>query len=250
VKPKAVVLLSGGIDSATVLAIARKTGYDTYVLSVNYGQRHQLELAAAKKIALALGAKKHLFIRLDLAKMGGSALTGAIPVPKGRSEGRMAETIPVTYVPARNTILLSMAVGWAETIGAFDVFIGVNAVDYSGYPDCRPAFIRAFERTVNLGTKTGVEGGRFKIHTPLMRWTKARIIREGRKLGVPFKRTHSCYDPDKKGRACGRCDSCLIRKKGFREAGVADPTWYVNRTPKTPKNRTRKNTDAMDKAVY
>jgi 7-cyano-7-deazaguanine synthase len=225
-KPKAVVLLSGGIDSATAMAIALKKGYDVYALSVDYGQRHRRELSAAGKIAGALGAKKHLVFKMDLSKMGGSALTDTISVPKNRSARRMDKDIPVTYVPARNTMLLSLALGWAETIGAQDIFIGVNAVDYSGYPDCRPAFIRAFERTANLATKAGVEGRRFKIHAPLIKWTKARIIREGKKLGVPFQWTHSCYDPDKKGRACGKCDSCLIRKRGFREAGVEDPTLY------------------------
>lgn len=241
--PKAIVLLSGGMDSATILAIAKQRGYAVYALSVDYGQRHRCELAAARKVARALGVKRHLVFDMDLSRIGGSALTSKIPVPKGRPEDRRAAGIPNTYVPARNTMLLSVALGWAETLGAQDIFIGVNAIDYSGYPDCRPEFIRAFERTANLATKAGVEGKRFLVHAPLIRWNKARIVREGIRLAVPFALTHSCYDPDKKGKACGRCDSCLIRRNGFREAGVPDPTLYANRTPKTPKYKTRKNTE-------
>jgi 7-cyano-7-deazaguanine synthase len=223
---RAVVLLSGGIDSATAAAIALRQGFEVFALSVDYGQRHKFELRAAKRIVKALGVKKHLVFRLDLAAFGGSALTDAIAVPKGRSAKRMARDIPVTYVPGRNAVLLSIALSWAETLGAGDIFIGVNAVDYSGYPDCRPEFIRAFERTANLGTKAGVEGRRFRIRAPLLRLTKAQIIRKAVSLGVPLERTHSCYDPDPSGRACGFCDSCLLRKKGFAGAGVADPTKY------------------------
>jgi 7-cyano-7-deazaguanine synthase len=224
--PKAVVLLSGGLDSATAVAITQSEGFEVYALSVDYGQRHRHELKAAKHIAKSLGVARHLVFKMDMRLIGGSALTGDIPVPKKRSEKRMAASIPSTYVPARNTIFLSIALGWAEALEARDIFIGVNAVDYSGYPDCRPEFIRAFEKTANLATKAGVEGARFKIHTPLIRLTKAQIIQKGASLGVPFQLTHSCYDPDEKGRACGACDSCLIRKKGFAEAGVPDPTRY------------------------
>jgi 7-cyano-7-deazaguanine synthase len=221
---KAVVLLSGGLDSTTVMAIARSNGYEIYGLSFSYGQRHALELEAARRVARALNAKKHLVMDLDLAKIGGSALTGDIEVPKGRNEGEMKGEIPVTYVPARNTIFLSHALAWAEVLGASDIFIGVNAIDYSGYPDCRPEYIEAFERMANLATKAGVEGKtKFKIRTPLINMTKADIIRKGIELGIDYSMTHSCYDPSPEGMPCGRCDSCLLRKKGFREAGITDP---------------------------
>ena len=221
---KALVLLSGGLDSTTVMAIARSKGYEIYGLSFRYGQRHALELEAAKRVAEALGAKEHLIMDIDLAKIGGSALTGDIAVPKGRNEGEMKREIPVTYVPARNTIFLSHALAWAEVLGASDIFIGVNAVDYSGYPDCRPEYIEAFERMANLATKVGVEGKtRLKIRTPLMHMNKAEIIRKGVELGVDYGMTHSCYDPSPGGGACGQCDSCVFRKKGFREAGITDP---------------------------
>jgi 7-cyano-7-deazaguanine synthase len=227
VSRSAVILVSGGIDSATTLAIAKSRGFVCYALSVDYGQRHRHELSAAVRIARSLGADLHRVLKIDLSAFGGSALTDEIPVPKFRSARRMSGSIPVTYVPARNTVLLSLALAWAETLGAADIFIGVNAVDYSGYPDCRPEFIRSFQKTANLGTKAGVNGKSFRVHAPLIRWTKAEIIRKGAALGVPFQWTHSCYDPDSKGRACGSCDSCLIRKKGFAEAGVPDPTRYV-----------------------
>lgn len=223
---RAVVLLSGGLDSATCLAIARSEGFSPYALSFSYGQRHSAELEAARRVAQSLGAAKHLEMELDLRKIGGSALTADIEVPKPGSVEEIGREIPVTYVPARNTIFLSFALGWAEVVGARDLYIGVNALDYSGYPDCRPEFLEAFERVANLGTKAGVEGDRFRIHAPLVRLTKAQIIRRGLDLGVDYSLTHSCYDPDADGRACGRCDSCLLRKKGFSEAGVSDPTVY------------------------
>ena len=224
---KAVVLSSGGLDSTTVMALARSEGYTLYSLSFRYGQRHALELEAAQRVALALGAKEHLVINIDLGKIGGSALTGNMGVPKGRDELELLEGIPVTYVPARNTIFLSLALAWAEVLGAADIFIGVNALDYSGYPDCRPEYIEAFERLANLATKAGVEGKiKFRIQAPLIRLTKAEIIRKGLALGVDYSLTHSCYDPAPDGRACGQCDSCLLRKKGFREAGIPDPTRY------------------------
>lgn len=227
-KKKAVVLSSGGLDSTTVMAIARSEGYEIYSLSFHYGQRHVLELEAAGRVARAFGAKEHLVIDIDLTMIGGSALTDNIEVPKGRTEGEMQREIPITYVPARNTIFLSYAMAWAEVLGASDIFIGVNAVDYSGYPDCRPEYIEAFERMANLATKAGVEGKiRMKIKTPLINMTKALIIQKGVELGVDYGITHSCYDPSPKGRACGQCDSCLLRKKGFEEAGVPDPTEYV-----------------------
>ncbi len=223
-KKKAVVLSSGGLDSTTVMAIARSEGYEIYSLSFHYGQRHVLELEAAGRVARAFGAKEHLVIDIDLTMIGGSALTDNIEVPKGRTEGEMQREIPITYVPARNTIFLSYAMAWAEVLGASDIFIGVNAVDYSGYPDCRPEYIEAFERMANLATKVGIEGKtRLKIKTPLINMTKARIIQKGIELGVDYSMTHSCYDPSPKGKACGRCDSCLLRKKGFNEAGVPDP---------------------------
>ena len=223
---KAVVLLSGGLDSTTVMAVVRSEGYEIYCLSFRYGQRHALELEAARRVARAFNAKEHLVMDLDLAKIGGSALTGDIEVPKGRNEGEMKGEIPVTYVPARNTVFLSLALGWAEVLGALDLFIGVNAVDYSGYPDCRPEFIAAFEKLAQLATKTGVEGGHFEIHTPLIHLSKADIIREGERLGVDYSRTVSCYQADEEGRACGVCDACRLRVEGFRAAGIPDPTHY------------------------
>lgn len=220
--PKAVVLVSGGLDSATVLAMARAQGYDCHALSFDYGQRHRIELEAAQRIAVALGAIQHKTIRIDLAGMGGSALTdSAIAVPEQASAG-----IPVTYVPARNTVFLSLALAWAEVLGAWDIFIGVNAVDYSGYPDCRPDYIAAFARLADLATRAGVEGGHFHIHTPLIELSKAEIIHAGTQLGVDYAQTLSCYAPDTQGRACGRCDSCRLRAAGFHAAGVADPTLY------------------------
>jgi 7-cyano-7-deazaguanine synthase len=225
---KAVVLSSGGIDSTTAMAVALAEDYEVYSLSFRYGQRHQVELEAAAGVARALGAKRHLVIEIDLGKIGGSALTDDIAVPKARSELEMALAIPVTYVPARNTIFLAYALAWAEVLGAADIFIGVNAIDYSGYPDCRPEFIEAFERMANLATKAAVEGGlRIRIQTPLIRLSKAEIIQKGAELGVDYSITHSCYDPAADGKACGQCDSCLLRKKGFREAGLEDPTVYV-----------------------
>ncbi len=221
----ALVLLSGGLDSATVLAIARHEGYACHTLSFDYGQRHRAELEAAMQISKALGAVSHRVVRIDLGTIGGSALTDErLAVP---TEG-VGESIPITYVPARNMTFLSFAVGLGEVVGAQDIFIGVNAVDYSGYPDCRPAFIRAFEQAANLGTKAGVEGRPFKIHTPLIDLTKADIIRTGQRLGVDYGLTVSCYQADAEGRACGVCDSCRLRRKGFEEAGVADPTRYQN----------------------
>jgi len=226
---KAVVLSSGGIDSTTAMAIARAEGYEIYSLSFRYGQRHALELEAAERVAKALDATEHLLIDIDLAKIGGSALTDDIEVPKGRSEGEMQHEIPLTYVPARNTIFLSYALAWAEVLDASDIFIGVNAIDYSGYPDCRPEYIEAYERMANLATKGGVEARtEFRIRTPLINMTKAEIIQKGIELGVDYSITHSCYDPSPDGRACGECDSCLLRKKGFREAGIADPAGYVH----------------------
>ena len=225
---KAVCLLSGGLDSSTCLAVARRDGYECYALSFDYGQRHRVELDAARRVANAMGAARHVVLPVDLRVFGGSALTANIEVPKGRSSGEMGAGIPVTYVPARNTIFLSFALAWAETLGAFDIFIGVNAIDYSGYPDCRPEFISAFEEMANLATKAGVEGrSRLRIHTPLLKMKKADIVRLGRELGVDFGLTHSCYDPDPRGRACGQCDSCLLRLKGFAEAGVEDPIEYA-----------------------
>jgi len=215
---KAVVLLSGGLDSTTVLAYAMSKGYECHAISFDYGQRHRFELRAAKKIARALGATEHRVVKVGLSSFGGSALTADMPVPKKRSHKEIGTGIPVTYVPARNTVFLSLALAFAEAIDAHDIFIGVNALDYSGYPDCRPEYIRAFTRMANLATKAGVEGTRFKIHTPLIRMTKAEIIRLGLKLGVDYTMTHSCYDPAPDGTPCGRCDSCLLRAKGFREA--------------------------------
>jgi len=227
---KAVVLLSGGIDSTTVLAIARDIGYCTYSLSFQYGQRHAVELKAAKRVARALGVIEHRVMDVNLGDIGGSALTGPIDLPKARSETEMRSGIPVTYVPARNTIFLSCALAWAEVLGAWDIFIGVTAVDYSGYPDCRPEFIEAFEKMANLATKAGVEGTKkIRIRTPVIRLSKAEIIRTGTALGVDYGMTHSCYDPSPEGEACGICDSCILRKKGFKESGIEDPTHYVSK---------------------
>ena len=223
VAKRAIVLLSGGLDSATVLAIARSQQYECYALSVEYGQRHRAELEAARRIAAALGAHEHRTMRVDLAGIGGSALTDAkMAVPEALAPG-----IPVTYVPARNTLFLSLALGWAEVIGAGDIFMGVNAVDYSGYPDCRPAFIKAFEQLAQVATKAGVEGGRFQIHAPLIQMSKADIIRSGADLGVDFGATVSCYQATADGRACAKCDSCRLRAAGFAAANIPDPTPYA-----------------------
>jgi 7-cyano-7-deazaguanine synthase len=224
---RAVVLLSGGLDSATVLAIARSEGFEPYALSFSYGQRHVWEVEAAKRVAASVGAVEHRIASIDLRVFGGSALTADIDVPKGRDTDAMAQGIPITYVPARNTIFLAFALAWAEVLGSSDVFIGVNALDYSGYPDCRPEFIEAFERMANLATKAGVEGRqRLRIHTPLIALTKAQIISRGIELGVDYGLTSSCYDPSPKGVPCGECDSCLLREKGFRENGIEDPLRY------------------------
>ena len=224
---KAVVLLSGGLDSATVLAIARSEGYELYALSFSYGQRHIFELEAASRVAASIGVAKHRIAEIDLRVFGGSALTGDIDVPKGRTADAMAHGIPITYVPARNTIFLSFALAWAEVLGSSDIFIGVNALDYSGYPDCRPEFIQAFEKMANLATKAGVEDRQaLEVHTPLIALTKAQIIRKGIELGVDYGLTSSCYDPSPTGAPCGQCDSCLLRRKGFRENGIEDPLRY------------------------
>ena len=224
----AVILLSGGLDSTTTAAIARAEGFDLYALSLDYGQRHRHELEAARRVAQAMGVRRHVFLAIDLTAFGGSALTGPIEVPKDRSLGQMQAEIPVTYVPARNTVFLALALGYAEVVGAADLFIGINAVDYSGYPDCRPEYIAAFGRLAALATKAGVEGRlSYQIHTPLVAMTKAQIIRRGIELGVDFGLTHSCYDPDAAGLSCGRCDACLLRRKGFAEAGLVDPLPYA-----------------------
>ncbi len=221
---RAVCLLSGGLDSATCLAVARRDGFSCYALSFDYGQRHQVELQSAERVARHLGAAAHRTMRIDLRLFGGSALTDEIPVPKGRATEEMGVDIPVTYVPARNTVFLSFALAWAEVLEATDIFIGVNALDYSGYPDCRPEYIEAYERMANLATRAGVEGRtRLKIQTPLIRMSKAQIVKLGRELGVDFGLTHSCYDPFPSGRPCGACDSCVLRRKGFEEAGIPDP---------------------------
>jgi 7-cyano-7-deazaguanine synthase len=228
---RAVVLLSGGLDSATTLAMARSEDFQCYALTFKYGQRHQREVEAAKKIAASLGVVEHRIIEIDLAAFGGSALTdSAMHVPKDRADLGDTAKIPSTYVPARNTVFLSYALAWAEVLGAFDIFIGVNATDYSGYPDCRAEFIAAFEKTANLATAAAVEGkGRYRIHTPVIAMTKGEIIRTGTKLGVNYSLTHSCYDPGEQGRSCGGCDSCRLRLKGFAEAGLKDPVDYVER---------------------
>jgi 7-cyano-7-deazaguanine synthase len=224
---KAVVLLSGGIDSATTLAFAKNEGFDVYALSFRYGQRHAIELEAAKRIAQQGSVAEHLIIDIDLRRIGGSALTADIAVPKARSIEQMNRNIPATYVPARNTVFLSYALAWAEVIGADDIFIGVNALDYSGYPDCRPEYIFAYEQMANLATKAAVEDGKkLKIHAPLIEMSKSQIIRKGIELGVDYSLTHSCYDPSASGEACGGCDSCLLRLKGFRDAGLEDPVRY------------------------
>ena len=227
-RKKAVALLSGGLDSTTALAIAVSEGYEVYAMSFRYGQRHSIEIESARRIAEAFGAQKHLIVDIDLRAIGGSALTDEIDVPKQRASDEIRSEIPVTYVPARNTVFLSFALAWAEVTGAEDIFIGINALDYSGYPDCRPEYIEAFERVANLATRAGVEGRmRLKIHAPLISMTKAEIIETGLKLGVDYSLTHSCYDPTTDGLACGRCDSCRLRLKGFREAGARDPIGYV-----------------------
>ena len=223
----AVLLLSGGLDSATAGAIARSEGFELFALSVDYSQRHRFELDAAARVARQLGVVRHETVRINLARFGASALTSETAVPKHRSAAEMGQGIPVTYVPARNTVMLSLAVAFAETVGAADIFIGVNAVDYSGYPDCRPEYIAAFERLANLATKAGVERTlQFKIHAPLIKMSKAEIIHRGTEMGIDYALTHSCYDPDAQGRPCGQCDACLIRRKGFAEAGIADPLVY------------------------
>ena len=223
----AVVLLSGGLDSATTLAIARSQSYETYALSFDYGQRHRQELEAARKIAKSLGAREHRTVKIDNQIFAGSALTDDVDVPKSRSEEEIGSGIPATYVPARNTIFLAHALAWAETIGAGHIFIGANAIDYSGYPDCRPEFIALFETLANVGTKAGAEGARLRIHAPLIKLSKGEIIHKAVELNVDLSLTHSCYDPAPDGRACGECDSCKLRLKGFREAGVTDPIKYA-----------------------
>ena len=224
---KAVILLSGGLDSTTTLAYALAEGYEAHALTVGYGQRHEGELNAARAVAASYGVARHVVTSIDLRLFGGSALTADVEVPRGRSDAEMATGIPITYVPARNTIFLALALGWAEALGAADIFIGVNAVDYSGYPDCRPEFIAAFERMANLATRAGIEGaGPIRVHTPLIHLTKAEIIRKGLALGVDYSLTTTCYDPGQGGVACGECDACILRLKGFAEAGVADPIRY------------------------
>jgi 7-cyano-7-deazaguanine synthase len=225
----AVILLSGGLDSTTTLAIARRDGFRCYALTIAYGQRHAIEVEAAQRVAVALGAVEHRIIPLDLRVFGGSALTADLPVPCNRATEEMAAGIPITYVPARNTVFLALALAWAEVLSSFDIYVGVNFIDYSGYPDCRPEFLEAFERLANLATKAGVEKqGTFQVHAPLIRLSKAEIIQLGSALGVDYGLTHSCYAPAADGAACGRCDSCLLRRLGFEAAGVADPTRYAH----------------------
>jgi 7-cyano-7-deazaguanine synthase len=225
--PAAVILLSGGLDSATCAAVARSRGFELFALSFDYGQRHKIELDAARRVGESLGVERHVTLPIDLRAFGASALTADIDVPKDRTTDQMGQGIPITYVPARNTVFLSLALAYAETLDAADIFIGVNAVDYSGYPDCRPEYIAAFEQMANQATRASVEGWlRFRIHAPLVQWTKAEIIRTGRRLGVDYALTRSCYDPDAAGAACGRCDSCTLRLAGFAEAGLADPAPY------------------------
>lgn len=232
--PPAVVLLSGGLDSATAAAIARAEGFDLFALSFDYGQRHCPELEAARNIAHSLGVRRHVVLSIDLRQFGASALTDRIDVPKDRAPTEIGEGIPITYVPARNTVFLSLALAYAETVSAADIFIGVNAVDYSGYPDCRPEYIAAFEHLANLATKASIEGRiRFRIRTPLIHWTKAEIIRRGTEMGVDYSLTRSCYDPSPAGLSCGRCDSCRLRLKGFAEAGLTDPIPYQPQVPMT-----------------
>jgi len=223
---KAVVLLSGGLDSTTVAAIARQQGYAVYALSFDYGQNHKQELDSAARVAKELGVARHAVVKVDLRSFGGSALTSDMPIPKHRSAEDIGQGVPVTYVPARNTVFLSLALAWAETLGATDIFLGVNALDYSGYPDCRPEFIAAFEQVANLGTKIGTEGARIRIHTPLISMTKKEIVQTGISLGVDYGLTTTCYDPSPTGEACGACDACQLRLKGFAEAGVPDPARY------------------------
>lgn len=228
-RKKAIVLLSGGLDSATTLAIAQHEGFECYAMTFRYGQRHQVEIHSACRVATAMKVKEHRIVDIDLASFGGSALTdSSLEIPRDRSD--INQEIPITYVPARNTIFLSYTLAWAETLGVFDVFIGVNAMDYSGYPDCRPQFIEAFEKMANLATAAAIEGkGKYHIRTPIIRMTKGQIIQAGTKLGLDYSLTHSCYDPDNEGRACGRCDSCRIRLKGFAEAGLTDPVEYARK---------------------
>jgi 7-cyano-7-deazaguanine synthase len=226
--PRAVVLLSGGLDSATVLAEARSAGFEVHALTVCYGQRHAVEIEAARRVARALGAARHVELEIDLRAFGGSALTAQLEVPKDRSDEAISQGIPITYVPARNTVFLSLALAWAETLKAFDIFIGVNCVDYSGYPDCRPEYLRQFEDLANVATRAGVEGaGRFRIHAPLLTLNKEQIIERGRALDVDYSLTHSCYDPTSEGLACGRCDACRIRRSAFERLGLSDPIRYV-----------------------
>jgi 7-cyano-7-deazaguanine synthase len=229
-KPRAVVLVSGGLDSATALAMAKVAGFELNALTIRYGQRHAVELVAARRVAQAAGVIRHVELEIDLRAFGGSALTSDLPVPKDRAEEAMGQGIPLTYVPARNTVFLALALGWAETLGAFDIWIGVNCVDYSGYPDCRPEYLRSFENLANLATRAGVEEtGRFRIHAPLLTLDKQEIIERGRGLGVDYSLTHSCYDPSPEGLACGRCDACLIRRSAFARLGLADPIGYLLR---------------------
>lgn len=227
-KPKAVVLLSGGLDSATVLAESIAAGFEPFALSIAYGQRHSVEMEAAREVARSMNVDRHAELEIDLRAFGGSALTADVEVPKDRESAAMGDDIPITYVPARNTVFLSMALAWAETLGAFDLFVGVNCVDYSGYPDCRPEFIKAFENLANLATKAGVEGtGRFRVHAPILTMTKEQIIRRGLELGVDYGLTHSCYDPTPKGLSCGHCDACRLRLAAFEQLGMTDPVAYA-----------------------